>query len=311
MKWSCVFAMATVLIAASARESSGAELSGSLTCVGSDSASALVTRWATAFHAKHPLARIQVQAAGSGSAPLALNEGAADIGSMSRSMNEQELADFRNRYGYEPTRVVIARDAIVVFVHPENPVRRITIAELDAIYSTRRRCGAPKPVDRWASLDADARDAFASLPILPVGRDASSGTHEVFRESALCDGDFRPEVIAWPGNGAIVGTVSRNRTAIGYAAIGYVNGLVKPLALALAQGDDGVLPDAESVTNGRYPLARELYFYINRRPGQVLANLPKAFVEYALSDEGQALVQQEGFVPLVANERLAQHSLID
>ncbi|MEO7874713.1 MAG: phosphate ABC transporter substrate-binding protein [Dokdonella sp.] len=304
---------ATLLIAALPRASSAGELSGSLTCVGSDSVSALVTRWATAFHARHPLARIQVQAAGSGSAPLALNEGATDIGSMSRAMNERETADFRDRYGYEPTRIVIARDAVVVFVHPDNPIRRITIAELDAIYSTHRRCGAPKPIDRWADLDADAdaRSGLASLSILAVGRDASSGTHEVVRESALCDGEFRPAVIAWPGNGAIVGTVARNRAAIGYASIGYVNGLVKPLALARAQRDDGILADAQSVTNGSYPLTRELYFYINRRPGHVLADLPKAFVEYALSEEGQTLVRQEGFVPLIAGERAAQYALID
>lgn len=311
MKGSCVFATTLFLIAASAQVSNAAALSGSLTCVGSDTASALVTRWATAFHEQHPLARIQVQAAGSGSAPLALNEGAADIGSMSRPMNERETTIFRDRYGYDPTRIVIARDAIVVFVHPENPVHRITIAELDAIYSTGRRCGAPTPIDRWIDLDRDARDTFATLPILAVGRDASSGTHEVFRESALCGGDFRPAVIAWPGNGAIVGTVARNRAAIGYAAIGYVNGLVKPLALAHSQADEGILPDAASVANGRYPLARELYFYINRPPGQALADLPKAFVEFALSDEGQALVRQDGFVPLVASERLSQHSLID
>jgi len=302
--------MAFLLCVASPAVRSG-ELAGSLTCVGSDSASTLVTRWATAFQALHPLARIQVQAAGSASAPLALTEAAADIGSMSRPMNARETSNFRDRYGYAPTRLLIARDAIVVFVHPDNPVGHITIADLDAIYSTTRLCGSRASIAHWVDLDARANTAQLTRPILAVGRDASSGTHELFRESALCAGEFRPDVIAWPGNGAIVGTVARNPEAIGYAAIGYVNGLVKTLALARGPDDAGVLPDAKSVTDGSYPLARELYFYINLPPGHALADLPKAFVAYALSDEGQALVRQEGFVPLIADDRRVQRSIID
>ncbi|MEO6690013.1 MAG: phosphate ABC transporter substrate-binding protein [Dokdonella sp.] len=286
-------------------------LSGSLTCVGSDTASALVTRWASAFHGSHPLARIQVQAAGSASAPLALTAGAADIGSMSRPMSASEEADFQKRYGYAPTRLVIARDAIVVFVHPENPLQRITLAELDAIFSTTRRCGAPRPIRSWRDLDSDESHGLGTTRILAAGRSASSGTHEVFRESVLCNGEFRPEVIAWPGNGAIVGTVAMNREAIGYAGIGYINGLVKPLALARNERDPGVLPDSSSVTDGSYSLARALYLYINRPPQRSLAELPTAFIEYALSDEGQALVRQEGFVPLAAEERRAQRSILD
>ncbi|MEO5626513.1 MAG: phosphate ABC transporter substrate-binding protein [Dokdonella sp.] len=286
-------------------------LSGSLTCVGSDTASALVTRWASAFEGLHPRARIQVQAAGSASAPLALTAGAADIGSMSRPMSANEEADFRKRYGYAPTRLAIARDAIVVFVHPENPLQRLTFAELDAIYSTTRRCGAAQPMRYWSDLDTHNQDALGTRQILAAGRDASSGTHEVFRESVLCNGRFRPEVIAWPGNGAIVGTVAMNREAIGYAGIGYINGMVKPLALARNQSDAGILPDRTSIADGSYPLARSLYLYVNRPPQRALAELPAAFIEFALSDEGQALVHQEGFVPLAADERRAQRSILE
>lgn len=286
-------------------------LSGSLTCVGSDTASALVTRWASAFQVLHPLARIQIQAAGSASAPLALTAGAADIGSMSRAMSAGEEADFRKRYGYAPTRLVIARDAIVVFVHPENPLQRITLAELDAVYSTTRRCGAPRPIRYWSDLAAEKRAGLGNTQILAVGRNASSGTHEVFRESVLCNGDFRPEVVAWPGNGAIVGAIAMNREAIGYAAIGYINGRVKPLALARNERDAGVLPDSTSITDESYPLARALYLYINRPPQRALAELPTAFIAYALSEEGQSFVRQEGFVPLAAEERSAQRSILE
>ena len=115
-------------------------LRGTLTSVGSDTMSVLVTLWAAQFHAQHPGVHVQVQAAGSASAPAALLEGAADIGSMSRPMSEAELAAFRARYGYAPLRVTVAHDAIAIFVNPDNPARRITLAQIDAIWSQDRRC---------------------------------------------------------------------------------------------------------------------------------------------------------------------------
>ena len=281
-------------------------LSGSLTCVGSDTASALVTRWASAFQVANPGARIQVQAPGSASAPIALIEGAADLGSMSRPMNADEQARFAARYGYAPTQLVVARDAIVVFVHPDNPLSRVTLAELDAIYSATRRCGGANAIRRWRDLEPAADAALGAMPLLVTGRNASSGTYELFRESALCGGEYRAEVIAWPGNGAIVATVAGNRGAIGYAGIGYVNGLVKPLALARSEAEPAIAPDLANVVQGRYPLSRALYVYVNRRPGRTLSALPAAFLAYALSDTGQALVAREGFVPLGDEERRAQ-----
>ena len=131
-----------VLIALCAARADAADpLAGTLTGVGSDTASALVARWAEAFRAAHPRVLVQVQASGSASAPTALIEGAADFGSMSRPMNEAEIAAFRGRHGHAPTQVMIAHDAIAVFVHPDNPLTRITLPQLDAIYSAARRCG--------------------------------------------------------------------------------------------------------------------------------------------------------------------------
>jgi phosphate transport system substrate-binding protein len=314
MKIRAVALIAVVVASLCCATSVGAaddRLSGNMTCVGSDTASALVTRWAAAFQASHSQSRIQIQAAGSASAPLALTQGAADIGSMSRPMSADEEADFHARYGYAPTRVIVARDAIVVFVHPDNPLERITLARLDAIYSTTRRCGAHQSLRHWRDLDVDVRGASGALAILATGRNAASGTYELFRESVLCGGEFRPEVIAWPGNGAVVAAVATNREAIGYAGIGYINGLVKPLALARNDEDVAVAPDIASVMDGRYPLARALYIYLNRPPRRALTRLPAAFLEYALSDEGQALVRQEGFLPLSPEERRAQRALLD
>jgi phosphate transport system substrate-binding protein len=297
-------------LALSASAASGADSGGgTLTSVGSDTASALMTRWAAGFQASHPGARIQAQGSGSASAPIALIEGAADLGPMSRPMNAHEEAAFRARFGYTPTGFVVAHDAIAVFVHPDNPRSRITLAELDAVYSSTRSCGAARPIRRWNELDTPT-DAPAAMPspILVTGRDSGSGTHELFREIALCGGRYRPEVIAWPGNGAVVATVARNPEAIGYAGLGYVNGLVRTLAVGRDGADAATLPDAQTVASGRYPLARAIHVYVNQRPHHPLAPLPRAFIAYILSDEGQQLVRHEGFIPLDADEAREQRA---
>ncbi|MBO9662363.1 PstS family phosphate ABC transporter substrate-binding protein [Dokdonella sp.] len=302
--------MSALLAVCAARADAADALAGTLTGVGSDTVSALVARWAEAFRAVHPRVRVQVQASGSASAPTALIEGAADFGSMSRPMNETEIAAFQARHGHAPTQVVIAHDAIAVFVHPDNPLTHITLPQLDAIYSAARRCGAPSPVRAWRDLGLDEAPLAASR-VLASGRNDASGTYEMFREGALCGGDYRADVVAWPGNGAVVATVATNREAIGYAGLGYVNGLVKPLALARSDADAAVLPDRAAVTQGRYPLSRALYLYVNRTASGRVADLPAAFLAYALSDAGQALAQREGFMPLQAHERDAQRALLE
>lgn len=283
-----------------------APLSGNLTSVGSDTASVLVARWAVDFQAAHPGVRVQVQASGSASAPIALTEGAADIGVMSRAMEPVELAAFERRHGHPPLGLLLAHDAIAVFVHPDNPRTRITLAELDAIYSSHRRCGATGALRRWE----DAGSPVDGLAILATGRDTGSGTYGLFREIALCGGPFKPDVIAWPGNGAVVAAVASNPAAIGYAGAGYTTGLVRVLAVARGPADAARLPDEPAVASGRYPLSRALHVYVNRVPGEPLAALPAAFLAHALSDPAQARARSAGLLPLTEAERLAQRALL-
>ena len=305
------FAFASAMLAMFAlRPLHAASVSGTLTIVGSDTLSTLVLRWIDAFRAQHADALIQLQTPGSASAPIALLEGAADIGAMSRAMNAQELKAFRDRYGYAPTAIVVARDAIVVFVHPDNPLTSITRSELDAIYSATPRCGAPASVTRWGELGIEAELPLSKRHILANGRNSASGTSEFFRTEALCGGDYRADVVVWPGHGATVAAVAGNPEAIGYAGIGYVNGLVKPLAFAPADDVPAVAPVMENVMNGDYALARPLYFYVNQPPGRAPAALPAVFLGYVLSDEAQVLVGQEGFLPAAQSERDTQKTLI-
>lgn len=299
-----------ILTCAAADVAAATALSGSLTSVGSDTASALIAGWAVDFQAAHPGVRVQVQASGSASAPIALIEGAADIGTMSRAMDARERAAFERRHGHPPLGLVIAHDAIAVFVHPDNPRTRITLAELDAIYSADRLCGGPEALRRWDAPVPATGSAVDRLPILAIGRDTGSGTNSLFREIALCGGPYQPQVIAWPGNGAVVAAVASNPEAIGYAGAGYANGLVRTLAVAHDGADEAALPDEHAVASGRYPLSRALHVYVNRAAGEPLAALPAAFLQHALSNAGQARVRGAGFVPLTEAERLAQRALL-
>jgi phosphate transport system substrate-binding protein len=302
-------ALASMLLTTAALAAPQDPVSGTLTVVGSDTLSTLVLRWVDAFRAQHPAVLVQLQTPGSASAPTALLEGAADLGAMSRPMSAQESAVFSRRYGYAPTGLVVAHDAIVVFVHPDNPLTSITRRELDAIYSDTLRCGASAPITRWGSL-GQVEAAAAGTPILATGRNSASGTSEFFREQALCGGTYRSDVVVWPGHGATVAAVAGNREAIGYAGIGYLNGLVKPLAFAPDDRAPAVAPVMENVMNGDYALSRPLYLYVNRAPDRTPAPLPAAFLAYVLTDEAQALVAQDGFLPLGEAEREAQTRLI-
>jgi len=301
------WALALALLPLSASATTTDPVSGALTIVGSDTISALVLRWSDAFRHEHPDVRVQIQAPGSASAPIALLEGAADIGMMSRPMSEDESQTFQRRFGYAPTRVAVAHDAIVVFVNPDNPLKTITRRQLDAIYSSTFRCGAAAAVTRWNALGPAGEPA---AHILATGRNSASGTSEFFREIALCGGDYRPDVVVWPGHGATVAAVAGNREAIGYAGIGYVNGLVKPLAYAPDDNAAAVAPVMENVMNGDYALSRLLYLYVNQPPDRAPAPLPAAFLSYVLSAGAQALIAEEGFLPLSPAEREAETHLI-
>lgn len=281
---------------------SAAPLSGTLTSAGSDTLSALLAHWARDFARAHPGVHIQEQGLGSTSAVLALIEGAADLGPMSRPMSAEEEALFERRHGHRPAHVVIAHDAIAVFVHPDNPLRTLSLAQLDGIYAERPRCGGAA-LHAWA--DAGAGGALATRRILPIGRNAGSGTAAFFRDRVLCGGDYRSDVVAWPGSGATVAAVGGQIAAIGYAPVGLVNAQVRALALTAADGA-AVAIDAPNVRSGRYPLSRALYVYYNRIPQRTLPALRTAFLTYTLSSEGQAIVAEEGFIPLSADEADAQ-----
>lgn len=268
-----------------------------LTSVGSDTLGELVQAWAQAYAVQTPQVRFQIRTPGSAAAPTALATGAADVGPMSRAMSAAELSDYRSRRGREPGRIRVAIDAVVVFVHPDNPLPALRLEDAARIWSQDAACGG-SPAVSWGDLGAHT-GALASQTVLRLGRNTASGTFEFFHEAALCRGHYRADVVQFPGAGAIVSAVAQMPSAVGYAGLGHVNGLVR--VLPVAQGDGpAVMPDAASVISGRYPLARPLYLYFNRaddgRPDPAIAG----FLRFALSAPAQDIVARRGFVALPA-----------
>jgi len=273
-------------------------VSGNLSSVGSDTLANLMTLWAEEFKRAYPNVNIQIQAAGSSTAPPALTEATSNLGPMSRKMKDKEIEAFEARYGYKPTAVPVAIDALAVYVHKDNPVTGMSIADVDAIFSSTRKCGAAASIANWG--DAGLTGEWARRDIQLFGRNSVSGTYGYFKKTALCKGDFRNTVNEQPGSASVVQSVSTSINGIGYSGIGYKTASVRAIPLSKKPGQEFVDATPENAVNGAYPLSRFLYVYINKAPNKPLAPLEREFVKLVLSKVGQEVVIKDGYIPLPA-----------
>lgn len=271
-------------------------VSGRLVSTGSDTLANLMTLWAEAFKREHPGVRIEVQAPGSSTAPTALIEGTVNLGPMSRLMTLNEVQAFERRYGYQPTAVRVALDALTIVVHKDNPIDALSLMELDALFSATRRCGAPRPIKRWGELGGSG--GWVRRPMQLYGRNSVSGTYGYFKLTALCGGDFKETVNEQPGSASVVHAVGASLNGIGYSGIGYLSASVKALALQPEAGGDAVSPSAQTALSGAYPLTRYLYIYLNQRPEGPLPPTTREFLLLILSRQGQEIVAKDSYIPL-------------
>jgi phosphate transport system substrate-binding protein len=272
-------------------------VSGNFSSVGSDTLNNLMTLWAEEFKRNYPNVNIQIQGAGSSTAPPALTEGTANFGPMSRMMKDEEIQAFERKHGYKPTAIGVAIDALAVFVNKDNPVKGLTIAQVDSIFSSTRKCGGRK-AERWG--DAGLTGEWASRPMQIYGRNSVSGTYGYFKENALCKGDFKATVNEQPGSASVVQSVATGLNAVGYSGIGYKTSGVRTVPLAKKDGGDFVDATEENALAGKYPLARVLYVYVNKAPNKPLAPMELEFVKMVLSKQGQEVVVKDGYIPLPA-----------
>ena len=274
-------------------------VSGNLSSVGSDTLANLMTLWAEEYKRFYPNVNIQIQAAGSSTAPPALTESTSNIGPMSRKMKSKEIAAFESKYGYKPTAIPVAIDALAVFVNKDNPIAGLSIDQVDAVFSSTRKCGATANVVNWGDLGLTGE--WARKDVQLFGRNSVSGTYGYFKKKALCKGDYKSGVNEQPGSASVVQSVTASLNGIGYSGIGYRTTGVRALPLSKAGKTNYVAPTPESAVAGTYPLARFLYVYVNKHPNKALSPLEGEFVKLVLSRVGQKVVVKDGYIPLPAS----------
>jgi phosphate transport system substrate-binding protein len=272
-------------------------VSGNLNSVGSDTLANLMTLWAESFRLFYPNVNIQIQAAGSSTAPPALTEATSNLGPMSRKMKSKELAAFEKKYGYKPTAVPVAIDSLAIFVNKDNPIKGMSIKQADAIFSATRRCGGASDIKTWGDIGLSG--SWRDRAIQIYGRNSVAGTYGYFKKRALCKGDFKDTVNEQPGSASVVQGVTKSINGIGYSGIGYRTSGVRPIAIS-KKGDGFIEPTGENAINGTYPLSRFLYVYVNKQPNNSLPPLERAFMKMVLSKEGQEVVIKDGYIPVPA-----------
>lgn len=271
-------------------------VSGNLSSIGSDTLNNLMALWAEEFNRFYPNVNIQVQGAGSSTAPPALTEGTATLAPMSRGMRQSEIQAFEQRFGYAPYELPVAVDMLAVYVNKDNPLPGLSIPQVDAIFSATRRCDFSSDITRWGQVGMTG--AWANRDFALYSRNAVSGTYGYFKDNALCGGDFKSSINEQPGSSSVVQGVSESINGIGYSGIGYRTSGVRVLPLAAEHGGELFEATADNAATGDYPLARFLYIYINKNPNQDLDPQTREFVKMLYSKQGQEVVFRDGYVPL-------------
>jgi phosphate transport system substrate-binding protein len=273
-------------------------ISGDIKSVGSDTLNNLMALWSEGFKKMYPNVNIEIEGKGSSTAPPALIGGTANFGPMSREMKQNEIDEFEAKYGYKPFALPTSIDMLAVYVHKDNPIKGLTLAQVDAVFSKTRYRNLAVDMKTWGQLGLTGE--WANLPISLYGRNAASGTYGFFKEVTLAKGDYKDSVKEQPGSSAVVQGVATDKGGVGYSGIGYKTADVRAVALAEKPGEKPVEASPENAYSGDYPLSRFLYVYINYQPDSQLDPLRREFVKYIFSKQGQLDVVKDGYFPVTA-----------
>lgn len=254
-----------------------AQAQKALTVKGSDTMVILGQRWAEEFMKKNGTQKVQVTGGGSGVGITALINGTTEIAMSSREMKEGEGEKLRGRFNTTGVELPVAKDGVTFYVHESNPVKSLTVEQLKGIYVG--------DITNWK--DVGGPDA----PIVVYSRENSSGTYVFVKDNVLGGDDYTSEAQTLPGTAAVVNAVAKEKLGIGYGGAAYAKGVKE---LAVKKGGEDIAPTAENIKSGKYPLARNLFFYLRNKP----TGTAKAFIDFALSPEGQAVVVKTGYFPV-------------
>jgi phosphate transport system substrate-binding protein len=217
---------------------------------------------------------------------------------MSRQMKPAEIDSFEARYGYKPVELKTSYDALAVYVNKDNPIKSLTLAQVEAVFGKNRARGYKTNIATWGQLGLTGD--WANRPISLYGRNSASGTYGFFKEHVLKNGDYKDTVKEQPGSASVVQGITEDRFGMGYSGIGYKTSGVR--AVPLSETPTSAVSDGsyDDVKSGKYPLWRFLYIYTNKAPGRTLDPIVGEFVKLIFSKEGQDVVVKDGYMPLTA-----------
>jgi len=281
-------AVAALGLPACGRRDGGEAPSNVIQNKGSDTMVNVAQVWAEAYRKAAPGVEVEVSGGGSGVGIAALVKGAVDIANASRDIKPSESEMALANSGKAPVDFKVGYDALAVFVHRDNPVSELTLAQLKEIYAEGGRAL------RWSDLGV-VIPGVEDDRIVRVSRQSSSGTYEFFRSRALDDEDFRLGSLDLNGSKEVVELVAVTPTAIGYSGMGYATDHVKMLRVSPGAGVPGVGPTIDAVHDKTYPLARSLHLYTLGPPEGAV----KDYIDWILSPAGQEVVRVAGYVPAV------------
>jgi phosphate transport system substrate-binding protein len=279
-KITLIFASAAAIFAAAFPANAG-----NITVKGSDTLVILAQKWAEVYMGKHPETKIQVTGGGSGVGIAALQNKTTDICDSSRKMRAAEIANCVAAFGKRPTEYKVALDGLSVYVNEDNPLKEISVEQLEKIFTGRIR--------NWKQVGG------SDAPITVYSRENSSGTYEFFKEHILKGADFVASAQTMPGTAALLQAVAKDKNGIGYGGAAYGKG-ARALLVKKDEGSPAIEPNEENVVSGKYPIWRYLYNYVNPAvdKGEVAA-----YLNWIRSDEGQKIVKDIGYFPLPKNLR--------
>ena len=270
-------------------------VSGTIKSIGSDTLNNLMTLWAEGFRKVYPNVQIEIEGKGSSTAPPALVAGTAQFGPMSRLMKGAEIDAFEKKFGYKPTAINVSLDSLAVYVHKDNPIKCLTLQQVDAIFSKNRRGGFVGDITNWSQVGVTNAGVMSLY-----GRNSASGTYGFFKEAALFNGDYKDSVKEQPGSSTVVQGVASDKNGIGYSGIGYKTADVRAVPIASKPGSECFEANEENVLSGDYPLARFLVVYVNKNPTEKMDPLRLEFIKFILSKEGQEVNIKDGYYPVTS-----------
>ncbi|MBX3302556.1 MAG: substrate-binding domain-containing protein [Nitrospira sp.] len=275
-------------------------VSGKLTISAPETMKPLVGAWVEELVRRHPDLNLTMVREGSDTGFAALLEHRSEIAAMPRRVTADEIAEFVKEYGYEPTEIPVAGDALAIFVHKDNPVTGLSLDELDSMFCEERRRGLKYIVDSWGLVGV--MDEWFEAPVQLHGKNGKSRYSYFFREEVCKGGTFRLQLTDAQGPASVVLDVETDPKGIGFSAIGYGTSMVKPVPIALVKGGRYIEPSIQTVMDGSYPLRRNLYLYAAKPPKAEATTATIELIRYILSRQGQQEALDLGYLPLPSDQ---------